>query len=85
MLLQGVSCSLCVPGKSDSLMLLAWHAGGERYLDTREGSLYWWQLHLLDVYLVLFIGLVLVGSALLGMVYLLSKAARRMGGHAHQE
>ena len=25
-------------------------AGGERYLDTAEGDLYWFHLHLLDVY-----------------------------------
>ena len=28
-------------------------AGGERYLDTREHELHWWQLALLDIYAVL--------------------------------
>ena len=64
---------------------LAWHAGGERYLDTRAGSLYWWQLHLLDVYLVLLIGLVLVSSVLLGALYLLFTAVCHGWRHSHQE
>ena len=57
-------------------------AGGEQYLDTQEGSLYWWQLHLLDVCFVLAAGAVLLSLVLLVIVYLLYLAVRRGLRHA---
>ena len=50
--------------------------GGEDYLETRQSSLYWWQLALFDVKLVLGLGVVVVVATLGFVVWLVYAAVR---------
>ena len=54
-----------------------WCAGAERYLDTREADLYWWQLALLDVYFVLLLAVLAAVALLVAAAYFVCRAARR--------
>ena len=53
-------------------------AGGEKFLDTREHELHWWQLALLDVYLVLALAGLLACGAALGLLWLSYRACLRL-------
>ncbi len=54
--------------------------GGEDYLDTAAHLYTWWQLALLDVYLVLFMGIALVLGTVGALLWLVARWAQRAMG-----
>ena len=58
--------------------MLAICPGGEPYLITNERDLAWWQLALLDVYLLVAIALATALGLLVGLSYLLVKLLKHV-------
>ena len=59
--------------------------GGDNYLDTAEHLYTWWQLALLDVYLVLFVGVFTVMSLVGAALWVLLKRGRSLIRTAKQK